>query len=566
MPPPDRLKELPSELLLRVLEYLPPSALGSFLRTSKHYNHFIDHAYQDHLYRLNTDHPPSCNLFSFIESLVTYDEYYKGVATWKELCRRRTLLQFNWSERSPLTRQDVFQPGPDNLSQMHRVWRFRPDFNRRFIISTSLQGGVLVSDMDTKKTLWQLGRDNVRPYAHLEYSDGVACWDLDAKNIEVWKASDKDRGHFTKVAILPHDYMTRGFQLIYPTLCVVSSEGLGFVWDLSQPEQPVCQTVLEIEEDAVGHLDQNMDDTIMYSLGRKGYHLHSKSAGNLLGILEPKHARGSIYHIPFVDDPRTRPVGHGDWASDRVMQQKIHPGSQIQARYDSSLQDDEWGAGMISENVMIGISREGRLFLCTDWRGAIKSSRRLAETSGILELNTTRSHFDLGGWLSIKNGRALFEVGSMIYILHIKVDTVPFRNRDEWLVHSIFNSPIPRVQLPISFMGVYDDCIMSTYGIARRIRGFPHRMDMLGLREETPYTVTSGIRILRYSPEFDGTYGPSSWNPRCTHADEVDDIEKDPYHAIKPLRVNDYDVFDHVAELQEQRRQQLGQLGLEIPH
>ena len=113
---------------------------------------------------------------------------------------------------------------------------------------------------------------------------------------------------------------------------------------------------------AIGHIEQNAEDIVMYCMGTKGYYFHSKSTGRLEGTLNPSRftARGT-FHVshrhgdtltrsilsqreplpaPFPPrkpvashKPRSLPVGHG-----------------VNIARESSLaglNEDEWGAGLI---------------------------------------------------------------------------------------------------------------------------------------------------------------------------------------------------------------------------
>ena len=70
-----------------------------------------------------------------------------------------------------MVRESVVQVGYDP------VWRFKPDFKRRFIVSTSQSGGVCVIDMDDGHMLWRLRREDVRMCAsNSRYGYHGRCW------------------------------------------------------------------------------------------------------------------------------------------------------------------------------------------------------------------------------------------------------------------------------------------------------------------------------------------------------------------------------------------------------
>lgn len=265
---------LPAELVLRVLAFAPASAVAALTRTSKAWHDFIDGVNQDAIYAepSKNPRPEHCRDVSYLEEHGrSFAKYWHDVASWKELCKRRVLLERSWSEpEKPVTRESVIQVGSS------AVWRFRPDFRRRTIMSTSQEGGVNVTCMDSGQLLWRLDADEVRPYAHLEYEDGTAVWDRWGNALEVWRTDDSlPRGHYRRIAILPHDYETRGFQLSHKNLCVVSPQGQGYVYDMTQ-DPPSLTSQIPFESGAVGHLDQSAD-AVIYSVGEKGYHAYEKA-------------------------------------------------------------------------------------------------------------------------------------------------------------------------------------------------------------------------------------------------------------------------------------------------
>ena len=60
---------------------------------------------------------------------------------------------------------------------------------------------------------------------------------------------------------------------------------------------------IEIERDAVGHMDQN-EQLVMFSMGQKGYYIHDKTTGKLVGRLQPKHCKNT-YHIHHPKHPQS---------------------------------------------------------------------------------------------------------------------------------------------------------------------------------------------------------------------------------------------------------------------
>lgn len=474
----DPLVHLPSEIVLRVIEYADLSSVASLTQVTRAWHAFIDETHQDAIYSSHTKakRPRQTRNFNFLVESLDYNKYYSNLQSWKDLCKRQTLLSRGWKRQRPITREATIQIGNDP------IWRFRPDFKRRIFLSTSQMGGMNVTDMDSGNLLWRLDADKVRPFAHLEYDNGTAVWDREGDAVEVWKTdiegANLAKGEFKRVAVLEHDRQTRGFQLTGSTLCVVSSEKKGYIYDLAG--EPTLLREIDIENGAVGHLDQGTD-VVAYSLGDKGYHFFDKASGASLGVLHPKHTT-KVYHI---DHPSSQldcrlGVGSGGRASDTYPPQ--FPGRnrtvplQIQkgelgprnTATDIELEEDEWGAGMLDGDMFAGVSRGGRVFICSDWRKALASTAGFREVTANLECDSNGTTFDLGGWLAIRSHKVMFETQDRAYIVGLNDDnTIKAHDENpECPSYAYATSSAAQLAVPVSFMAIYDDCIMATYTVS----------------------------------------------------------------------------------------------------
>jgi hypothetical protein len=479
----DPLTVLPPEIVLRILEFAPVSTLASLTTASKAWHGFIDVTHQEAIYssESKTTQPRGgARDFSYLADSTSFASLFENTPSWKDLCKRQTLLARNWAQPHPVTRESVLQVGN------HPVWRFRADFKRRFFVSTSQAGGLNVTDMDSGRILWRLpsilDRDDyaVRPYAHLEYQDGMAVFDREGDAVEVWQAGLEGaaRGEFRRIAILNHGCQTRGFQLSFWTLCVVSNEGQGFVYDMTQ-RPPQLTTHLRIERGGVGHLDQS-SDVVIYSMGARGYHAHDKATGEFLGALQPSHCTDKYHIRPPVDPPpsasaalagaaRLGPTHRlGSPRRDCLVPIEIAKGPlppPTEADH-VRLGEDEWGAGMLHGDLFVGFSRAGRVFVCSDWRRALHDQASLAAQGSLIECESDGSSFDLGGWLSVRNGRVMFEVQDRIYVVALDDrNRVQDVDRPARASYSLLTSSVPRLAVPVSFMALYDDAIITTYTV-----------------------------------------------------------------------------------------------------
>lgn len=492
-PGSDPLTVLPPEVILRVLEFTPVAALASLTAVSQAWHHFIDVTFQEGIYgsESKTSQPPGgSHDFAFLADNASFSKFFEATTSWKDLCKRQTLLARNWAKRRPSARESVLQIGNDP------IWRFRPDFKRRFFVSTSHAGGLNVTDMDTGRILWRLpstldrDEDAVRPYAHLEYQDGMVVFDREGDAVEVWQADQEGatRGEFRRIAILNHDCQTRGFQLSYWTLCVVSNQGQGFVYDMTQ-RPPKLTTHLKIARGAVGHLDQSAD-VVIYSIGPQGYHVYDKVTGACLGVLHPSHCTAK-YHInappgltasagaalatAFAQQDPT----NGGFFFPRVPRQHSllpielgrgplpPPADPAHVRHG----EDEWGAGMLHGDLFVGFSRAGRVFVCSNWRKAVHDQTSLAKHSSLIECESDGASFDLGGWLSVRNHRIMFEIQERIYVVALDDDNmIQNVERPTRASYSLFTSTAPQLAMPVSFMTLCDDAILTTFAVCPRLQ------------------------------------------------------------------------------------------------
>ena len=484
----DPLVVLPSEIVLQILDYAPLATLASLTAVSKDWHSFIDDRYQDTIYSSpsKTALPAGAPRDrSWVQSTRnSFAKYFDDATSWKDLCKRQMLLDRNYAQSHPTGSELFLQVGNDP------IWRFRPDFKRRFFVSTSQTGGLNATCMDTGRLLWRLPSTlgnhvhAVRPYAHLEYQDGMAVFDSQGNTLEVWQA-DHDgaaRGEFRQIALLDHPCQTRGFQLSHWTLCVVSNQGRGFVYDMTQ-RPPKLTTIIRIQNGAVGHLDQS-EDVVFFSMGKQGYHAYNKASGEFMGALQPSYCT-ERYHIHHPDFPgRSRDLLM-EVASPGFTTPACRVGPHLpltpleidkgplppMSDYDQALVgENTWGAGMLHGDLFAGYSRGGLVFVCSNWRKALESQNGLTANSYVIECQSdwSRIRFDFGGWLSVYNHRIMVEVRERVYIIALDDNNrVQESERPGRASYSLVASEIGECDLPVSYMTLCDDAIMTTYTVRR---------------------------------------------------------------------------------------------------
>lgn len=121
---------------------------------------------------------------------------------------------------------------------------------------------------------------------------------------------------------------------------------------------------------------------------------------------------------------------------------------------------------MLDGELFVGFSRAGRVFVCSQWRKALHDQSRLARHSFLLECESDGSNFDLGGWLSVRDHRVLFEIQDRLYVVALDNNNrVQNLENPQRASFSILTSSAPQLEVPVSYMTLCDDAIITTYGV-----------------------------------------------------------------------------------------------------
>ena len=130
-------------------------------------------------------------------------------------------------------------------------------------------------------------------------------------------------------------------------------------------------------------------------------------------------------------------------------------------------EDDDWGAALLSGPLMVGISRGGRVLVCPDWRFAICDPRTFGAMSCVIECESDGSSFDLGGWLSVRDNRIAFEIQDRVYVLALDEESsLPIVRSADRRPSFAFNTSLTQLAVPVSFMSICEDSIMTTYTVS----------------------------------------------------------------------------------------------------
>ncbi|KAF8221886.1 hypothetical protein L208DRAFT_1325601 [Tricholoma matsutake] len=251
---------LPPELALAVMVYLPLSSIAVTQQVCSRWNDFVAEN-RDAIYHKAAawhDLIPSPTT-SFEELGICYSRRgLKGVNNWEDFCRRRLDITNAWSgTKVPSTIRHHHAPA-------NTVHRIKVDEIAGYILTTSWDGGLRVTDLDEDVVLWSLPQTYVRQYAHCEYGEGFIIFDRYDGSKEVWRRSSDctpegashvvpeskptiltaeylslrsnhsmpiGRGHFQPWAHLHPLEPTRAFRFSYPNLGVAALNSV-YLWDV----------------------------------------------------------------------------------------------------------------------------------------------------------------------------------------------------------------------------------------------------------------------------------------------------------------------------------------------
>lgn len=580
---------LPNELLILIATFLEPSSLVRLERVSRRWQtllHSADARCWAHHAGPGADSSASLSTFLQARSDNCIDsQYWSDVRTWKEMTHRKVALAWNWTSDLPRVETSIFgyrpidpvraqTPAPITRSRstgrpldvVHAspassyVWRARLDTaqDAQFVVTTWLSGGVRVIDARPESggaILWELPRWSVRPYAHLEYREGVACWDSE-QGIEIWKrwkltqGDDQvqqsepanKRGTFVRVGTIPDLPGMRGFMLNEALhLTVVSQAGRSCTYNVgADTPTPVYNFAIKsggswvydfpIQRGATGHIEHDLEN-VVFCMGHEGYAIYHKASAKHLGDIKftsgpltSALARCEATNVMTVDTSTELPVRHEDTI---FLPAKIQPKTTEDHYADWSripparsrkphLMQDEWGAVMIrtlddGATMLVARSMGGRFMICTDLLGLLTCidqetqemiDIKVHQCLAIVECGGTRclTEFHTGGWLTVHDGRAAWEIEDRVYIFDLpnRRDTIPNTNTHVMTLNGRYNGEIsmPSIQVPVSIMSLHDDCLLTTYLHPAYI----HVGEDVGTaRWET--SVLKSVRLIRFAPK-----------------------------------------------------------------
>ncbi|KAI0746344.1 hypothetical protein C8Q80DRAFT_767425 [Daedaleopsis nitida] len=179
------LLALPSDISLHIFAYLSLLDLLHVRLTSRAVHAFFLANEESIFHRAAIFH-------QFVRAQTTLegalrDEHYafRGVHDWKELCRRRVLVERNWDGHG-CVHEGGYPPGEDT------VMSFTIDETQQISIAFARKTGVSVHSLEDGRLLWGLSKEYVGT-SRLDFSNGFLVFMAKHSGLEIWRrASDLD--------------------------------------------------------------------------------------------------------------------------------------------------------------------------------------------------------------------------------------------------------------------------------------------------------------------------------------------------------------------------------------
>lgn len=159
----DPLLAFPPELVLRILAELDVQSLSNMRTSNKSWNTFID-VHEDVLFNVVRD--KLGRMYDDIwKTTETIGAGYKGCSNWRDYCRMalipRPLANIPPVRNDNRINENLKSNAPKVFERFVNTgntltWRFKPDFEKQFVVVTAHQGGVKVFDINTSELLWEI--------------------------------------------------------------------------------------------------------------------------------------------------------------------------------------------------------------------------------------------------------------------------------------------------------------------------------------------------------------------------------------------------------------------------
>ncbi|KAG5722788.1 hypothetical protein E4T56_gene8572 [Termitomyces sp. T112] len=401
-----------------------------------------------------------------------------SVNSWKDLCLKRRKIERNWSGIGP-SKITVHQGTGKNV---HRI---KVDEKAEYILTTSITGGLLVTDLQDDRVLWSLPDSHVRPYAHCEYGEGFVIFDYIDGSKEVWRhvpdwndeeaaavvseatptprqlrvsrtaaerhgteSIESARGHFRPWAILRSPLTTRAFRFSYPTLGAAGWDCI-FLWDVRTGT--LIQTIEQIQSgehnngggaqdqvaaamtalDLLGDINYiEVSEKYVILCGSHFLRLFSRATGRfVLDICSWKHPL-SMWHLSLSPHRPTREAWNG---ASLVSQEVVC--RRVPMPESPEVVIDEFIAVHISScgSHLAGLMLSSRLIIIHDFERALQPGVKVVDLSIEIQLGSPCLS---SRYLAFENGRISVVTKTGVYII-----------QPDWLSLSAEGDSPPKVSI-----------------------------------------------------------------------------------------------------------------------
>ncbi|KAG8960275.1 hypothetical protein FRC03_006820 [Tulasnella sp. 419] len=180
------LTDLPAELILKVLSYLPIQDIHAF-QFLNHRCHDVVAANEGGVYRAAAIVHRFVTEATTLEEATRNESWLHNVSSWKVLCKKHFSLEARWKGKK-ISPKCGLKIGRSSAAGLH-AHRFKVDEEEGTIILSRAEGGIRVVSIDTDELLWELRPPYVAFFSHVEWSNGFLAFTEEGDRVEVWRRS-----------------------------------------------------------------------------------------------------------------------------------------------------------------------------------------------------------------------------------------------------------------------------------------------------------------------------------------------------------------------------------------
>ncbi|KDR70005.1 hypothetical protein GALMADRAFT_255349 [Galerina marginata CBS 339.88] len=188
--------ELPAELSLLIISYLPLSSLAVLHQLNRSWSDFLSlQENEDAVYRaaaVREGYVGAALTGVRWEAQAYSEKAMRDVDSWKIFCKKRKMITSSWagyapSRITPSPRQIGHDTDGESSPHYRRVYDIKVDEKAGISMATTKSGGLVVRDLETDLVLWELPVRYVWANTRLEYGEGYLIFDHGGAEIEVWR-------------------------------------------------------------------------------------------------------------------------------------------------------------------------------------------------------------------------------------------------------------------------------------------------------------------------------------------------------------------------------------------